>query len=213
MANVAHSTLTGSNLHENKGVASASDNTVATASSGSTVWQKLTHNHLTTTGNPFGAQLFHIRDGGALSLSAASWQTRPLTTIVTNEISSASLTSNQISLPAGTYHIQSNITGRLIMAYSTSNYIQARLRNITTSADLLYSNVINHTGSLSFNAGAGVSVNTNLTASVPVAGRFTLAGTSTLEIQTYHSTGTQDSAEVVSGIPIINTQLYIWKIA
>lgn len=45
----AHSALTGSNLHENKGVASASDNYVATATSGATVWKKITAANVDTT--------------------------------------------------------------------------------------------------------------------------------------------------------------------
>lgn len=45
----AHSTLTGSELHENKGVASASNNTVATASGGNTVWQKIAANNIDNT--------------------------------------------------------------------------------------------------------------------------------------------------------------------
>lgn len=36
-----HSSLTGSELHENKGVSTASDNTVASATSGATVWRKV----------------------------------------------------------------------------------------------------------------------------------------------------------------------------
>lgn len=44
-----HSTLTGANLHENKGVASATDNTVASATSGATVWRKVNANMLDTT--------------------------------------------------------------------------------------------------------------------------------------------------------------------
>jgi hypothetical protein len=38
---VAHSALTTTELHENKGVSAASNSTVATASSGATVWQKI----------------------------------------------------------------------------------------------------------------------------------------------------------------------------
>lgn len=37
-----HSALTGSSLHENKGAAEADDDEVATATSGATVWKKLT---------------------------------------------------------------------------------------------------------------------------------------------------------------------------
>lgn len=43
-----HSTLTGSDLHENKGAAAASDNTVASATSGATVWRKVNANMLDT---------------------------------------------------------------------------------------------------------------------------------------------------------------------
>ena len=43
-----HSALTGSELHENKGVAAASNNTVATAASSATVWQKVNSNMIDT---------------------------------------------------------------------------------------------------------------------------------------------------------------------
>src|SRR6266516_1340078 len=99
MSNVEHSTLSGSNLHENKGASGASDNFVATATTGATVWKKLTDVNLTGTGNSFGAQLFHVRDeksagtvGG--TFSSGAWRTRTLNTTKTNEIGSASLSSN-----------------------------------------------------------------------------------------------------------------------
>jgi hypothetical protein len=63
MATISHKNLSGNQLHENKGASTATDDHVATAASGATVWQKLTHANLTTTGNPFGAQLLHVRDG------------------------------------------------------------------------------------------------------------------------------------------------------
>jgi len=63
--------------------------------------------------NPFASQLFHVRDekgssthGG--SCSASTDHIRDLNTVVTNEITSASLSSNQITLPAGTYYIQAS---------------------------------------------------------------------------------------------------------
>lgn len=45
----AHSTMAGSNLHENKGVASASNDFVATATSGATVWKKITSANIDAT--------------------------------------------------------------------------------------------------------------------------------------------------------------------
>lgn len=44
-----HSSLTGTELHENKGVASASDNTVASATSGATVWRKVNSSMIDAT--------------------------------------------------------------------------------------------------------------------------------------------------------------------
>jgi len=44
-----HSALTGTELHENKGVAGAADNTVATADTGATVWQKVNTDMLDTS--------------------------------------------------------------------------------------------------------------------------------------------------------------------
>src|SRR5882672_5303112 len=103
MANVEHSTLTTTNLHENKGVSAATDNTVATAVTGATVWAKLTAANLTGTGNPLGAQLFHVREEqtqgteSAMTYSSGSYVKVPLTTSVTNEIASASLATSQIT--------------------------------------------------------------------------------------------------------------------
>jgi len=214
MANVTHASMSGSNLHENKGVSSASDDTVATATSAATVWKKLTHANLQTTGNPFGAQLFHVRDSAQLSLSVSSWQTRVLSTSVTNEITSASLASNQLSLPAGTYFIEA-ICNQHVGAASFNNSsgtpkCQARLRNITAGSDILYSNTAAGYYQLQNSVTGGMVYPTVCI----IQGRFTLAGTTTLEIQTYADASVcQGPSEITSGIPIINTQVFIWKTA
>jgi len=186
---------------------------VATAVSGATVWAKLTHSNLQTTGNPFGAQLLHVRDGGTLSLSSGSWQTRSITTSVTNEITSASLAANQITLPAGTYFIDAILTGRVRASLNNSASDaggQARLRNITAGSDILYSNV----GYIwVYDSGTGGTTGGGSTVPFFIKGRFTLSGSTVLELQTYYTAGTIESAEMVSGIPIINTQAYVWKVA
>lgn len=48
-----HSTLPEAELHENKGVSTATDYTVATALGGATVWQKIKVNNLNTTSEFF----------------------------------------------------------------------------------------------------------------------------------------------------------------
>lgn len=201
MANVAHSTLTGSNLHENKGVASATDNHVATAVSGATVWAKLTASNLTGTGNAFGAQLLHCQerktvDGGAIT--ATTWTTRQLTDAVTNEISSASLATYQISLPAGTYFAQCSAT-----LQSEAGAHKIRLYNITDAAVILSGMPLRN------NNGAP-------TGSISLAnGRFTLSGTKTIELQHY-SVVANASANAMGNATGTGTDVFsevlIWKV-
>ena len=82
----------------------------------------------------FESALLHVRDEksantGGGTFTSGSFVTRTLNTVVTNEISGASLTSNQIILPSGTYFIE---------AFCSAEYVdghKAKLRNITDSSD------------------------------------------------------------------------------
>ena len=71
--------------------------------------------------------------GGAFT--AGAWQTRDLNTVLTNTITGASLTANQITLPAGKYYVEASApcTGRanLEIVHVT------RLHNITDTDVLL----------------------------------------------------------------------------
>lgn len=101
-------------------------------------------------------------DGGDLNLT---WTTRPLNTTVSSLITGASVASNQVTLPAGTYWVEA-----FGEAYSCDNH-RARLYDITNSADLL----------LGLSARAKVSY---LDASYSsLRGRITLAGTTVIELQ------------------------------
>lgn len=102
-------------------------------------------------------------DGG--TATSGSWQTRTLNTEVTDSIGST-LSSNQFTLPAGTYHIRASAP-----AFSCSQH-QIRLQNITDTATTL-------TGtSECTNAGAGDGVSRSEIDAV-----FTIAGTKTFELQ------------------------------
>ena len=72
----------------------------------------VTEGKLSALANPFASQLFHIQDQKAYNAHGGSNvvgdQTRDLNTVITNEITGASLSSNQITLPAGTYYIQAS---------------------------------------------------------------------------------------------------------
>lgn len=114
--------------------------------------------------------LLHVRDekasgtdGGAFNNGA--WQTRTLNTTSTNTISGASLASNQITLPAGTFEIDASAPGFLVREH------KVRLQNITDGTTVLV-------GTSEFTLNTD-TVQTRST----VKGRFTLAGSKVLELQ------------------------------
>lgn len=208
---VAHKDLTGSDLHEVKGASTATSGQVPIANgAGGAPFGKLTHSSLQTTGNPFGAQLLHIREeqlnGVASSTSsAAGWVTSALNTVRTNEITSASLSLNTISLPAGTYHFDALVTSNKIIN-STTVLLQARLYNITSAAVILYGPstrlyLPSTTGSHQITA--------------HVRGRFTIGGTSAirLEQQTWDGTGTGGRGDAAGLGSEVYAEIMIWKVA
>lgn len=102
-------------------------------------------------------------DGG--TFTAGAWQTRDLNTKVADAGSYATLSGNQISLPAGTYRCRIQCP-----AYSVNKH-QARLYNITSAAVLLL-------GSSQRNPSGG-----NHTIPSIIIGRFTLPAAGVLEVQ------------------------------
>jgi len=104
-------------------------------------------------------------DGG--TFTAGAWQTRTLNTTVTNEITGASLASNQPELPAGTYEY-------IVTACANDvDKHRIKLYNITAAADIPNSLSINaDTTNASF-------ISTNAFS----AGTFTIAVTSKIEVR------------------------------
>jgi hypothetical protein len=121
------------------------------------------------SGNPYqfyvlvlGQELSGVNGGG---FTSGSYQTRKLTSIAADTGSIASLSSNQVTLPAGTYRIQAQA-----IAHGCDRN-KLRLQNITSSTTLVIglSHYTDHSSS----------------ANVPaqLRGRFTLAGSTVLELQ------------------------------
>lgn len=106
--------------------------------------------------------------GGTFTTGA--WRTRDLNTTQFNGITSASLASNQISLPAGTYYVIASAPGFYV------NDHQVRLQNITDSTTTI-------TGQ---NSGSGEAL--IVQPSATLSGTFTIAGTKVFELQ--HRSGT-----------------------
>jgi hypothetical protein len=200
LANVEHSALTGSDLHEPKGVAAAAANRVYVsdgAASGS--WTTVSNSVLATEAKAFQAGLLHIQDQKASgtnggTFTSGAWRTRDLNTVLTNEITSASLASNQITLPAGTYFIIARAPAFFVDEH------QARLQNITDGTTLL-------TGSCG-HVGADMSNSF-------VWGRFTLGGTKVLELQHQCSTtrATDGFGNNMSFGTVVFAEVLIWKVA
>ena len=192
-------------------IGTPSDNTVslakltATGTKDSTTFLRGDNSFAVPAGSKFGTALLHVRDEKASGtagggVSSGSWITRTLNTSVTNEISGASLSSNQITLPSGTYYIHASAPANRV------NQHKAKLRNTTDSSDTIL-------GTSEY-CESGYP---NTTHSF-VVGRFTIASSKTFELQqrvassetTYNiGLGVASSFSVVE----VYTDVRIWKVA
>jgi hypothetical protein len=151
-----------------------------------------------------GAPLLHVRDEKASgtqggSFTGGAWATRDLNTASTNEITGASLASNQITLPAGTYDIEASCPG---IALNTQ---KAQIYNTTDAATTLI-------GESSYaDSAANHAIRCN------VRGRFTLAGTKVLELRHYGQTSKATNglgiANSITGFVEVYADVRIWKVA
>jgi len=200
MANVAHSGLTGSDLHEPKGVAAASANKVyVTNGAGSGTFTAIS----SFTG-AFGSQYFHCQETqtsgtAGSSLTSSSWNTRAINGEVTDDLG-LSIVSSQISLVAGTYFIMAEavaaFTGTLNRNTNENVATKLRVRNITDGTTLL-----NGPGNR-FNLvddGGGNDQLLDMTLWATIRGRFTIAGTKTIELQNWVTTTLVTSPTIKSG--------------
>jgi len=109
-------------------------------------------------------------DGGTFTLGA--WRTRDLNTIIVNEIAGASLSANQVTLPAGTYRVYARAPA------ASAGRILSRLYDVTGAAELLK-------GSNTRTATSGTEMVDSI-----IVGQFVLGVTSVIELQ-HQSNATQ----------------------
>jgi hypothetical protein len=105
------------------------------------------------------------------TFTSGAWRTRDLQTTQINNITSCSLASNQITLPAGTYYVWATIRSRQVQR----NY--SRLYNTTNSATLI-------AGSLSYSGDISIQVEEPINV---ITGVFTITGTKVIELQHFCS--------------------------
>jgi hypothetical protein len=136
--------------------------------------------------------------GSSTAFSATTWSQRVLNTTVVNTIAGASLGSNQITLPAGTYRL--SFIGASNVAGSNGEY-RSRIRNVTDSTTINSGN-----GSL---VTAGTGGPPTLVQAV-----FVLAGSKVIEIDSWVSAGTATGGiALTTGDAEIYSDVLIEKIA
>lgn len=150
---------------------------VLTVSGGLPVW---------STPSSTGLQILSVHDAqsngtNAGTFTSGAWRTRTLNTSLLNTISGASLGSNQITLPAGTYFLQATAP-----AYKT-NSNNLRWYNITDSSLV----------ALGANNYAGTTNEIAATALLNCS--FTITGTKVFELQHYGAVTQATTGFGVSG--------------
>ena len=178
----------------------ADDDLVLTFDTSASALKKVQKSNLASQG-AYESALLHVRQeessgGGSGSMSTSAWNTRTLNTVMTNEITSASLSSNQITLPSGTYYIYAYGLG-----YACNKH-QTKLYNTTDASDVLLGN-----------SSQAHQTYGNQTHSI-VSGRFTISAQKVFELQSKSSI-----AKSTNGMGVhagLGTEVYtdanIWKV-
>ena len=150
----------------------------------------------------FENQLLHVRDEKAQDThggsSSAGANTRDLNTVKTNEITGASLSSNQVTLPAGTYYAEGSAP-----VYK-ANYTHCYLYNVTDSATELVGST-----QYAINTYNGYQTGT-------FCGRFTISAQKTFEVRSYTLAGLATFGLGLKALDInisVFADLRIWRIS
>lgn len=168
----------------------------------------ITEDKLSTSAKPFAAQLIHVQDqkssgtdGG--TFTSGAWRTRDLNTALTNEITGASLASNQITLPAGTYYVEASAP--VYSGGSALSNHQAKLYDTTGAADLILgtSEIVVQGAASTGSSGRSY-----------ISGRFTLSVESDIEVQ-HQCAVTANNNGFGAGAGLgteVFTDIKIWKV-
>jgi hypothetical protein len=200
---IEHSQLTDPDRHEPKGASTAVASRVYVSDGvGSGAWSQVPQAALASSAKAFEAQLFRAVDFQASgthagTFNAGVWTVRQLNQVTTNEIAGASLTLNQITLPAGTYWVFCTVPGYQVDGHRASFY------NVTDATDYLF-------GTTEI-AGAAEHI---MTRSI-IDGRFAIAAPKVFSIRHLCST-TRVTAGLGGGVslgPELYTTVCIWKVA
>jgi len=154
----------------------------------------------TIGGGAFESELLHVRDEkssgtGGGTATANTDNVRVLNTILTNEITSASLSSNIITLPTGTYYINATIP---------------TYRNLSNRAHLY--NTADSSIEILGTSQLGAQFGDDST-SIFITGRFTISAQKTFQIRHYTTRAGSLGEAAGDGRTEVYTDVQIWKVA
>lgn len=214
MSTIEHSTITDPNLHEPKGTSSAALGQLYVADgAGSGAWTDPgdISFDVGSTGD-FNSDLhLYKKTTVEQQLLTSTWDDRASSTAWStwvNNIASASVSTNTISLPAGTYYVLGYFScGNL--SSSTPLQVQMRMRDTTSNATLVAGPAlilpIAPTGLNNVPSAASGGIYT-------ISGRFTIASTKNLKLQQWNNINSSNGTSLTSDTPI-SDDLRIWKIS
>lgn len=179
-------------------------NLSATGTKDATTFLRGDNTFATPSGGAYETALLHVvnqqataTDGGGTT--SGSFVKVPYNTVKTNEITGSSLSSNQVTLPSGTYYLQANC--RLYRA----NEFKMVLRNTTDSTYDLIGN------------GGFSSQGDNADTVANIDGRFTISAQKVFEIQMWtqrtQGNGFGYGSGITDGQASIFASAKIWKVA
>ena len=192
---IEHANITDPQIHEPKGVSQASEGMVYVADgAGSGLWKTI------DTGN---SRLFQVQFAGTppnISYPANVWTQMQLNTVIHNDIS-GSLSSNTVTLPAGTYTVDGDVLVPNRLGDNLLINTVARLYNNTSSSSLIESTQA---------AFLPLSIDGTNYVHWPVSlkGRFTLLTSSNIVLQMKPQLA-QTAGTSITGI---HTNLMFWKV-
>lgn len=132
------------------------------------------------------------------TFNASAWRTRVLNTTVQNSITGASLASNQVTLPAGSYFVIARAPAFRVAAH------KARLQNITDATTIAV-------GTTTYSdSGGNYSQNDSF-----IFTFFVIADTKTIELQHFcNAGGVTNGFGVASNIATeVFSELLVWKVS
>ena len=171
----------------------------ATGTKDSTTFLRGDNTFAEPSGGVYETALLHVVDEKANNTSPQTFSTgqntRELTTVKTNEITGASLSSNQITLPSGTYFAQAEANG----------YVNARHKiSLYNTTDASYTLV-----GLSSNSHASYYT----TSPSMLSGRFTISAQKVFELRHYIQSGSASGIAVNASLVEVYANVRIWKVA